>query len=229
MQVLTSDDIKKLGNKLIKPFEEDCLTHVGYDIRIGENVILFTYSKEVSLSEGKSITIEPNERFAIVSLEEILLPDDMFAFIFTRIKLAWKGLTSLGTKVDPMFQDKLVLIFSNDSSQPIELSYKERICNIMFFKYEKPVENIKPRGRPSFLVIPPFQSPIRDPIIEEDVRRKYGYGIYSVIEYLKPKLNNYEDRLKALERMRTWLYATIGSGIIVGIILLLLKAVFNVI
>jgi deoxycytidine triphosphate deaminase len=89
-------------------------------LELGERIILLTSSKEEFIAKNKSIIIPPRERFALESLEKVFLSEDMSALIFTRIKLAWRGLTSLGTKVDPKFKDKLVLIFSNDSSQPIE-------------------------------------------------------------------------------------------------------------
>ncbi|MHA1287193.1 MAG: dCTP deaminase domain-containing protein [Candidatus Thorarchaeota archaeon] len=230
MKILTKVDIEKLGSKLISPFEESCLTPVGYDLRVGEKVILLTESKEERINESRSISIPPGERFALESLEKVFLPEDMFALICTRISLAWRGLTNLGTKVDPKFNDKLVLIFSNDSSQPIELRHKERICNIMFFRYRKPPPGIDPRGRPSFLVIPSFPPPIEDPIVEEDIRKRYGYGIFSLIRYLKPKLKDYEDRLKKLEGMRKKIYAiltTLSTAIIAGVILWVLKVIFG--
>lgn len=231
MKVLTKVDIKKLGDKLISPFEESCLTPVGYDIRVGEKIILLTSSKEELINENKPISIPPRERFALESLEKVLLSEDMFALIFTRIKLAWRGLTSLGTKVDPKFKDNLVLVFSNESSQPIKLKYKERICNIMFFRYEKPSPDVEARGRPSFLVIPSFPPPIEDPIVEEDIRGRYGYGILSLVKYLKPKLEDYEKRLKELEGLKTRIYAillTVATTIIGGVILWVLKVIFGV-
>jgi hypothetical protein len=89
---------------------------------------------------------------------------------------------------------------------------------------------IETRGRPTFLVIPSFPVPIEDPVVEEDIRKRYGYGIFSVIRYLKPKLEDYEKRLKELEDMRTRIYqilTTLFITITAGVILWILRFVFN--
>jgi len=80
-------------------------------------------------------------------------------------------------------------------------------------------------------VIPSFPPPIEDPIVEEDIRKRYGYGIFSLMRYLKPKLKDYEDRLKKLEGMKKRIYAiltTLSTTIIAGVILWILKMIFGV-
>jgi deoxycytidine triphosphate deaminase len=228
VSVLTKRDIEQLGEKLISPFDKKCLTPVGYDLRAGERIVLLTSSRDEKLHEGK-ITIPPQERFAIESLERVSLSQDLFALIFTRITLAWQGLSSLRTKVDPGFDDKVILIFSNDSHNPIQIQYGETICNIMFFKYENPPPDIKTRVRPSLLVLPPFLEEIKDPLDEDSIREKYGYGIFSIMKYLKPKLENYENRLKGLEKSKERAISTLTKiliGIAAGIIVLCLTKIF---
>jgi len=222
LQVLTRREIDELKNSLVSPFDADALTDVGYDLSIGERVILLTSAEEKTLCPGESIILPPQERFAVETLEKVLLQENMFGFLFSRISLAWKGLTNLGTRVDPGFQDKLFLIFSNDSHKELELTYGDRICNIMFFKYENPPEDIKSRGRPSGLVIPPFLAPIEEPIDYDEVREKYGYGIFALMKYLRPKLENQSQRLEKLEKLKeriTYTIVGIATSIISGIIL----------
>lgn len=222
LQVLTRREIKELKERLISPFEDDALTDVGYDLSVGQRVILLTSADEKSLSPGESIILPPQERFAVETRERVLLQDNMFGFLFSRISLAWKGLTNLGTKVDPAFQDKLFLIFSNDSHKELELTYGDRICNILFFKYGNPPEGIKPRGRPSGLVIPPFLAPIEEPIDYDEVREKYGYGIFALMKYLKPKLENQAQRIERLEKLKekfTYILVGMATSIISGAIL----------
>jgi len=225
IEVLNKEDIKELKDKLIKPFSEECLTPVGYDLRVGKEIILLTSSKKETLPENGSVTITPGEKFAVESLEKIILPNDMFAFIFGRIKLAWQGFTSLGTKVDPAFNDNLLLIFSNESSQEIELRYGDKICNIMFFRYENPPKDIEPRMRPFGLVIPAAPPPIRDPVDENQIRLRYGYGILSVIRYVKPKLRTYKKKIRELEKFKSriikfaiGILSTVIAGIIVWLV-----------
>jgi len=221
MKVLTKNNIRKRGKSLIKPFDgESCLTDVGYDLRVGEKIYFLNLGKEKRLKEEELVEIPPRERFAVESLEKVTMKSNMFALIATRISLLWQGLTSLGTKVDPMFQDKLILIFSNDSDTPLTLEYGQRICNIIFFEYEDPPEDIEIRKRPSFLP-PPRTERIEDPINIEKIRQKYGSGIASVIQYLKPRLLSHDKRLKGLEKFKiaiTTLAVAGLSSIIIGLI-----------
>lgn len=225
IQVLTRREIKELGEDLISPFDENALTDVGYDLSVGERIILLTSATEKVLSPGQSVILPPQERFAVETREKIFLKDNMFAFLFSRISLAWKGITNLGTKVDPAFQDKLFLVFSNDSHRELELKYGEKICNIMFFRYDNPPEGIKPRGRPYGLVIPPFLAPIEDPINFDEIRKKYGYGIFALLNYLRPKLDELNGRIERLEKLKeriTYVIVGIVTSIISGIIIWLL-------
>jgi len=225
MEILTKDDIKELNEKLISPFCSECVTDVGYDLRIGEKIVLLTSGEEKTLSSGQSVTLPPQERFAVESLEKVSLSEDMLALNFTRISLAWKGLTSLGTKVDPLFRDKLYLIFSNDSHRELELKFGDRICNIMFFRYKNPPKGVQPRGRPSGLVIPAFLEPIEEPIDYKEIRKKYGHGLYALMRYVRPILQDHRKSLKNLERLKNrFIYIMIGiaTSVISGIILWLL-------
>ena len=124
LHVLTRREIEDMGERLVSPFKKEAVTDVGYDLSVGERVILLTSAEEKKLSPGKSIVLPPQERFAVETREKIILQDNMFGFLFSRITLAWKGLTNLGTRIDPAFQDKLFLVFSNDSHKELELPMK---------------------------------------------------------------------------------------------------------
>lgn len=203
MRALTRENIRQLQSQLLDPFGGDiCLTPVGYDIRVGEKIYFLSSGKEIKLKKGKSVEIPPRERFALESLEKIKMKENMFALIATRIRLLWEGLTSLGTKIDPMFQDKLTLIFSNDSDTPLTLEYGQRICNVIFFEYENPPKDIEIRTRPSFVTPPPLER-IEEPVRIEEIKRKYGLGIASIIQYVRPRLRSHENRLRGLERFKT--------------------------
>ena len=67
MSILSDIEIKQLieaeledEKLLINPFEEDCLTPMGYDLRVGTRYK--TYKNEaikLRINEGETITIEP--------------------------------------------------------------------------------------------------------------------------------------------------------------------------
>ncbi len=222
MKILTKTDITKLNTKLLDPFGgEPCLTPVGYDLRIGEKIWLLNSGEEIRLKQGKSVKIPPRERFAVESLEKLKMQDNMIAFIATRISLLWGGLTNLGTKIDPMFRDKLTLTFSNDSDTPMTLKHGQRICNVIFFEYDNPPAGLEFRPRPP-LVAPLPAQPIEGPIIIEEIRKKYGLAIASIIRYLQPRLREHEKRLRGLEKFKTSVISILVASISTVIISLLI-------
>ena len=203
MKLLTRDELLKRKEKLLDPFGgEKCLTPVGYDLRVGERIYFLGSGQEEKVSSDRPAKIPPRERFAVESREKVIMQANMFALIATRVRLLSKGLTSLGTKIDPMFQDKLWLIFSNDSDTPLTLEYEERICNVSFFEWNEALKSLEITVRPPLL--PPSQvEKIEEPVNLAEVRKKYGLGIASIIEYTRPRLKEHEKRIKGLERFKT--------------------------
>lgn len=203
MRLLTKDDILKRKEKLLDPFGGDkCLTPAGYDLRVGERIYFLSSGQEERIAADRPARIPPRERFAIESLEKVIMEANMFGLIATRVRLLSRGLTSLGTKIDPMFQDKLWCIFSNDSDTPLVLEYEERICNVSFFELDEAPKGVEISKRP-VLLPPSLVEKIEDPVNLPEVRKKYGLGIASIIEYIRPRMSNHEKRLKGLERFRT--------------------------
>lgn len=226
MSVMNRDDIQHLSKELIEPFDSNCLTPLGYDLRVGKKVIIFEKGKEENLVESESVVIPPKARFAIQSLEKVKLRKNMFAFVFTKVSILWEGLTSLGTKVDPFFQDNLLLIFSNDSSKAITIRYGQKICNLMFFQYDTPAKDVEQRGLPSFLLIPSFPPEISDAMEEEEIKENYGYGISAVVKYLRPKMKRYNRRIKSMEKFRgriNYIIISILTTVVAGVILWFLR------
>ena len=225
IKVLNRDEIVKLGDKLITPFDKECLTPVGYDLRVGGRMVNFRTANEETLSTSSSIVIPPGERFAVETLEKIQLKNIMFAFVFTKVSVLWDGLTSLGTKIDPAFSDNMWLIFANDSNRPYTLKYGKKICNVMFLEYDNPAEKIDMRGRPPLLAVPASLPTISDSSQEEDIKTNFGYGISSVISYFRPKIERHTRRLKNLEKFKrriTYFVLTISASVIAGLIIWLL-------
>jgi deoxycytidine triphosphate deaminase len=224
MKVLTMEEIQGLSNDLLDPFCSSCLTAVGYDIRVGEKIFFLSSGKEMKLKRGEFVQIPPRERFAVESLEKVKMKDNMFALVSTRIKLLWEGLTGLGTRIDPMFQDKLLLIFSNESDIPLRLEYEQPICNVLFFKYENPPAGLETKIRPS-LMPPRRPEKIDEPVEIDKIQQKYGLAVASVLQYARPRIRDLEKRTRGLEKFRTRIteiaIAAI-STLIVGLIIWLI-------
>lgn len=220
--MLNQDEIAKLGNNLVAPFDKNCLTFLGYDLRAGSKVINFRTASEETLSPSTPVVISPGERFAVESLEKVLLNDTMFAFVFSKVSILWDGLTSLGTKIDPAFSDNMWLIFANDSSRPYTLKHGQKLCNLMFFKYKNPAKGIKPRKRPPLLALPASLPAISDSSQEEEIMRSFGYGVSSVVSYFRPKLKKQARKIRSLEKFRgriMYFIVTVSTAVISGLIL----------
>lgn len=202
MKVLNKEILKELGATIIDPFDPSCLTDLGYDLRAGKYVVVFVRGREEELSETTPIVIPPGARFEVKTLEKVKLPPDMFAFVFTKVGVLHKGLTSLGTKIDPYFQDNLLLVFSNDSSSPFTLKHGEKICNLMFFKYDNTPKEIKPRGLPFLSQIPPSTLEITDEMDYENIKEDFGYSARAIVRYLKPKIRRNERGLRDVNRFK---------------------------
>lgn len=211
MEVITKGEIENLRTELLKPFDENCLSDLGYDLRAGKSIFVFVKGKPEELGESYDVTIPPLARFAVESLEKVILPEDMFALVLSKVTVTWNGLTSLGTKVDPFFQDNLILIFSNDSTEPFKIRKGMKICSLMFFRYKNPPKDIKPRLRPSFLPIPAMPFKISDQMDDDLIRENFGAPVFSTIQYLRPMIVRNTRRIRRLERFRRWLsYAAFG-------------------
>ena len=126
---------------LINPFEEDWLTPMGYDLRVGG--CYKTYKNEtrkLRINEGETITIKPGETALIDTLERIGMPRNcsIGALLVSRVSQVNRGLSHISTKIDPNWDGTLKIAVSNFSKKNIELEYKEKICCIVFFSIRNP-------------------------------------------------------------------------------------------
>lgn len=149
MSILSDLEIKRLieadseeKKLIINSFEENCLTPMGYDLRVGgyyksyENEI-----RQISIKEGEKIKIKPGETALINTLEEIVMPREcsIGALLVSKVSQVNKGLSHISTKIDPNWAGgSLQIAVSNFSKKIIELEYKEKICCIVFFNIENP-------------------------------------------------------------------------------------------
>lgn len=94
------------------------------------------------------------------------------------------------------------MIFSNDSDTPLTLEDGQRICSAIFFEYKNPPKDIELRRRPTFVAPAPVQ-PIEEPVTIEELQRRYGLAVASIIRYLRPRLREHERKLRAFEKFKT--------------------------
>ena len=122
--------IAEMGDNLISPFNPDFVTPNGYDLSI----------KEVEINEkihefGKEdIVIPPKTFFRIMTMEKLIMPDDMIAELWLRSTYARKGVQATFGLVDAGFSGALALSLYNasDSSLVIRKDDKPTVCQIVF-------------------------------------------------------------------------------------------------
>ncbi|NWF61163.1 MAG: hypothetical protein HXY43_18375 [Fischerella sp.] len=151
MSILTDTDLKKIlcydeaqwnDNKplLIEHGSDDCLTPMGYDLRVGGFYKTFIAKPNLdTLEEGKSVVIKPGDIALIGTYERLRMPQDgsISALILSRVSQVSRGLSNISTKVDPGWAEgELLIPVQNFSRDVIELKHKEKFCTIIFFKNE---------------------------------------------------------------------------------------------
>lgn len=167
MSILTDTDLRRIictneaeltdEKLLIQHFDEDCLTPMGYDLRVGCFYTKYaTQPNIVTINEGENIIIKPRNAALIATLEQIKMPKDgsISALILSKVSQVAKGLSHISTKVDPGWADgELLIPIQNVSRNNISLTQGEKLCTIVFFKNESvPTLKYSPRSSGSKLV-----------------------------------------------------------------------------
>ncbi|ATZ61665.2 MAG: dCTP deaminase [Methanosarcinales archaeon Met12] len=121
--MLSDRDIRRKMSEglLIKPFNEDSLQPASYDLRAGESTV-----------------IQPKAFALVGSLERVEMPLDVASILKVRSSYARKGLILGGGFIDPGFRGNLTLCLSNMSDKEIEISYGERIVQMLLFRVTSP-------------------------------------------------------------------------------------------
>ena len=158
MSILTDIDLKKIlcidetkwndEKLLIQPFSDDCLTIMGYDLRVGGYYQKYGPKSNpnlIKLEEKQKVEIKPGETALISTLEKIHMPADcsISALLLSKVTQVAKGLSHISTKIDPNWVGgTLTIPISNFSKKSIYLDYGEQICSVVFF--ENKSKSIKP-------------------------------------------------------------------------------------
>lgn len=136
------DTTKSDTNLLIENYVSECLTPVGYDLRVGREYVKMkenVYSNE-DLEENQSFIILPHEIVAIETEEFVAMPQNksLSGLIVSKVSIAEKGLSHISTSLDADYQGSLIITMANLSSRKIELKRKQPFCTVIFVRNEKP-------------------------------------------------------------------------------------------
>lgn len=164
MSLLTNTNIKQILSQniseesqeklVIFPLDEDCITPVGYDLRVGNDYII--NGEEKKLSDDQELKIAPREIALIHTLEEVRMPKNktLSGIINSKVSLSCKGLSNISTTVDADWNGRLLIAVHNHSNKNITLKFREAFCTIIFFENKSPAKEgrySKPHGRPDIL------------------------------------------------------------------------------
>lgn len=160
MAILTDTDLERIintpDNLQISPYNESCLTPLGYDLRIGNNYSTSNNTVEHCIKHNETFIIKSGETVFIKILERITMPKDksITGLIVSKVSITAKGLVHDTTTIDPDWSGDLLLVMHNLSKADIILKGHESICTVIFLSNNSSSsrDSNKPTGRNEILV-----------------------------------------------------------------------------
>lgn len=120
MTVLSDAEIEsavRTGSLVLNPFDPNCLSGAGYDLRLANEVI-----------------IRPGEHRLVATLERVELQDDMAGTLHIRSSLARAGILASLALVDPGFRGQLTISLFNAGKAAISMKSGERFVQIVLHR-----------------------------------------------------------------------------------------------
>ena len=123
----------------------------GFDLRMGElykisgKGFLGVEERETpemeliaKYEEGKNVKVElePNIYYALKTVEEVNMPEDILAIFTPRSTLFRSGVYIFGGQVPPGYKGGLTMGIYNFRNVPFDLEMGSRVIHIMFFQVE---------------------------------------------------------------------------------------------
>ena len=142
----------KAGTLTVEPLEETSIQPASIDCRLGRhflvvedrNMHLIDMSSEILYREIEEdfITIPPHSFLLATTMESVVLPNDLTAFVEGRSSIGRMGLFIQNAGwVDPGFEGQITLELYNANSLPIRLEAGRRICQLVFCKMDQKAES----------------------------------------------------------------------------------------
>lgn len=144
MSVLNDEDIERYCKEyqLMKHYDKKKIKYASYDLRVGKEYILASEEKPKELGENGVIEIPKYEVCYILTEEELNLPTDVCAFIFSRHKHVREGVLMYPQPpIDPGYKGKLYVLLHNLSTQKIRINQKDHLATIVFLTLSKKSAN----------------------------------------------------------------------------------------
>ncbi len=142
--MFSDEDIKKAikdyqnnseDGLFIEDFDNNSLTPVGYDLRVGEEGYSWKRKEIINIKQDGKIPIDANDTVVIRTLESLSISKKVSATIHSIVsKVIPKGLSDISTTIDPGWTGKLLISVHNNRDSSTELIYGERLCTVCFYR-----------------------------------------------------------------------------------------------
>lgn len=143
---IVDDDITmfaKQGVLIAQHFKAENVKQACYELR-ASNIFWETAALRVNKRldvGGGCYVLRPGTYVTAITLEHLLIPDDVIARILTKGKLFSIGILPVNTYADPGFEGRLGLTMYNCSRRYIEIRPGQSIAKIEFAALAKPVRH----------------------------------------------------------------------------------------
>jgi dCTP deaminase len=140
---LTDGEIgaEMVAGRLIRNGDQTQVGPACYEARMGRVYYDLTEeARRFDVGEGGKALIKPGHRVVLITLEELLIPPNMIARIFSKGSLFSVGLSPVCTYADPGFSGNVGVVTQNISDKYIELPVGESIAKVDFIWLSKSVD-----------------------------------------------------------------------------------------
>lgn len=115
----------------------------SYELRLGNVYYDLTENdRPIQLQPHEVALIKPGHRVVLITLEELLVPDNMLVRIVSKGSLFSVGLSAVATYADPGFSGRLGIVTQNISDKYIALPQLEAIAKADFTKLTSAADNL---------------------------------------------------------------------------------------
>lgn len=160
--LLIDKKLSKQGASMIKPFHEDQVTNIGYDLKTD----CFFLDTKTSKSE---VNLAPGDTVFVRAEEELDLPDNMAAAVQLRNSRIRQGLSLTAPIYQPGHKSKVFFRVTNATRQMIHLDTKKGIGYLVFLPLEESVANPYNgafQNEDAFVGMSTYQSTLADDVTE---------------------------------------------------------------
>jgi deoxycytidine triphosphate deaminase len=134
----------------IVPFDDEFLTPVGYDLRVGLKGFSWKNKREIDIQQQGFIEVEARDTVIIETLENLTLSKEIGATIHAMVsKSVIYGLSHISTTIDPGWTGKLLISISNYRDSSVEVKFQDSFCTVCFSRLESEAKlpSYRPPGR----------------------------------------------------------------------------------